>query len=147
MQLLSFHFVDNALIIEKTCGDWTQYKDEKCFKIFSKEEAQNYENAVKSCVQLDNTSTLITISNKEEEESIVNYLYNENKISNNIWLEAKRLKSSTFKWSDGSDMKYTNWAENNPTTESNTECVKMKSKFSFFVNEKSEGKWTNVPAI
>ncbi len=44
-------------------------------------------------------------------------------------------------------MKYTNWAENNPTTESNTECVEMKSKFSFFVNEKSEGKWTNVPAI
>jgi hypothetical protein len=129
------------------CGDWKSFKDEKCFKIFSKEEVLNYENAIKSCSQLDSTSTLITISSYEEQEFLANFLFNENKVVDSIWLGAKKSDSNAFKWTDGSNMKFTNWAENNPTTESNTECVEMKSKFSFFGSEKFEGKWANVPCL
>jgi hypothetical protein len=102
---------------------------------------------IKSCSQLDSTSTLITISSHEEQEFLANFLFYENKVVDSIWLGAKKSDSNAFKWNDGSNMKFSNWAENNPTTESNTECVEMKSKFSFFGLENFQGKWANVPCL
>jgi hypothetical protein len=94
---------------------------------------------------LDSTSTLITLSTKEEEDFVSNFLYKENKIVDNIWLGAKKLNNNLFKWIDGSDMKYSNWEEKNPSNDLKIECVEMKSKFSYFASETSEGKWANVP--
>jgi len=144
---LIFNIYELVLCIDQSlCGDWETFKDEKCFKIFSKEDLQTYENALKSCSQLEKVSTrLLTISSKEEQDFVSDFIFNKNKIKEDVWLGGKRVNSSSFKWSDNSDVKYTNWAENKPTKELNRDCIEMKSEFDFYSYDSSKGKWTDTP--
>jgi hypothetical protein len=72
---------------DSPCDDWEPYKDEKCIKIFDKVAAQ--EDAVKTCSQLESSSTLITIHSEEEQNFLSNLLFKVHKTVENVWIGAK----------------------------------------------------------
>ena len=48
------------------CGDWTQYKDIKCFKVIQ-QNATQYE-ALDKCFEMEKSSSLITIYDQDEQK-------------------------------------------------------------------------------
>jgi hypothetical protein len=117
------------------CGDWEPYKEEKCFKIFDKVGLQTYEDAEKTCHQQDNSSRLISIRFREEQEFITN-LFKTHRVVDNVWIGAKYIINK-FKWSDDSELVFTNWAEGSPKNKSD-HCVQLQS------DETTFGKWSDV---
>ncbi len=79
---------------------------------------------------MDSTSTLPTIYSQEEQNFLTKYLFDEIKIKSNVWLGAKRYDKNSFKWTDNSDTRYTNYAEKSPNRQRG-DCLKMQSGLGF----------------
>lgn len=121
------------------CGDWIPFKHDKCFKIFDKVGLQSFDDARKTCSDHGNSSRLIQINSLEEQEFVVNYLFQENHIVDNVWLGAKFVNNK-FKWEDNSDMDFTYWANGLPINMNSDYCVSMHS----FPEDGMVGKWADV---
>jgi hypothetical protein len=111
------------------CGDWNQYKDEKCIKILDKEKLVNFDDAHNSCLQADNESSILTIHSKEEQEFISEFVFKTNKVIENVWIALKN-SNNQFKWTDGSEVSFTNWAKGNPSNKTDHNCVQMMADSS-----------------
>ena len=73
------------------CGDWIEFKEEKCIKIFIQDDVQTYENAKRICVaREENESSLLVIQSEEEQQFIENLLFEDSEIVENVWLGIKR---------------------------------------------------------
>ncbi len=125
LNIFLFTKVSFSAIYSSLCGDWTQYKDEKCVKILDKEKLVFFEEAEKSCLQADNGSSILTIHSKEEQEFISEFLFNTNKIVENVWIGLKSTDNQ-FKWTDGSKMSFNNWAKGYPSNKTDYNCVQMR---------------------
>jgi hypothetical protein len=124
---------------DSQCGDWQQYKGEKCVKIINTEKTLSFDDAVKACLQADNASYLLTIHSKEEQDFISEFLFKTNKIVENVWLGLK--KDNNLKWSDDSNLDFANWLTGNPSNKSDHNCVQMLPESSPI------GKWSDIPCI
>jgi hypothetical protein len=109
--------------------DWNIYEEEKCIKIFDKKTLMTFDDAQKSCNQLGNGSTLLTIHSKEEQNLISNFLFKTHNIEDGIWLGLK-INNNSFEWTDGSQMSFTNWAKGNSSNKTDHNCVQMISDSS-----------------
>ncbi len=123
---------------DSQCGDWQQYKGEKCVKIINTEKTLSFDDAVKACLQADNASYLLTIHSKEEQDFISEFLFKAYRIVENVWLG---LKKDNLKWSDGSNLDFANWLTGNPSNKSDHNCVQMLPESSPI------GKWSDIPCI
>jgi hypothetical protein len=119
------------------CGDWQQFKDEKCVKIVGAEITLSFDDAEKACLQADNGSYLLTMHSKEEQDFISEFLFKTNKIVENVWLGLKK-NNNNFKWSDGSNLDFANWLTGNPSNKSDHNCVQMLPESSPI------GKWSDI---
>lgn len=72
------------------CGNWQNFKDEKCFKILE-EKFVDFDDAIKSCSQIDNSSEIITIHSKEEQDFISEYLFKTHKLVDNVWIGLRNI--------------------------------------------------------
>ena len=117
-----------------SCGDWNQFEDNKCLKVIEKKTTE--EDSIKSCKEEDSTSSLITIDNKEEQEFLNTFLEKYNNITANVWIGLK-YTDKAFKWLDGSDVNYTNWAED-AVKDGTLACVQMS-----IAKGSGLGKWTD----
>ncbi len=123
---------------DSQCGDnWQHYKDEKCVQIIGAQNTLSFDEAEKQCLQADNGSSLLTIHSKEEQDFISEFLFKTNKIVENVWLGLKK-SSNNFKWSDGSNIDFTNWLTGNPSNETDHNCVQMLPESSLI------GKWSDI---
>jgi hypothetical protein len=119
------------------CGDWQQFKNEKCVKILGEEKVMSFNEAEKACLQTDYGSYLLTMHSKEEQQFISEFLFKTNKIVENVWLGLKK-NNNNFNWSDGSNLDFTNWLTGNPSNKSDHNCVQMLSESSHI------GKWSDI---
>ena len=100
-----------------------------CFKIFEQIGVKNHEQASSICQ--DNNSTLITIHDKEKEDYLVEY-FKSQKIPNEVWIGVD-YRNKRYKWNDGSDVVYQNWAPGSPK-QMNDHCVQFDfSDDAFFL--------------
>ncbi len=111
-------------IKSSSCGDWKEYKDEKCIKILDKEKLVIFDDVEKSCLQADNESSILTIHSKEEQEFISEFVFKTNKVVGNVWIGLKN-SNNQFKWTDGSEIGFTNWEKGNPSNKTDHNCVQM----------------------
>jgi hypothetical protein len=133
--LSSSFTVGTTMADDSPCGDWEQYKDEKCIKVFDILETE--ENAEKTCNQEGN-GTLITIGSNDEQNFLSKLLFETHKVVDTIWVGAKK-SSNKFKWADDSDMIFSYWLGGYPNTKEDNICVEMMPEFL------SMGKWINEP--
>lgn len=99
---------------------------------------QTYDDAVKTCQQQDNGSSLVSIHYSEEQTFLSNLLFVQKKIADNVWIGAKFINSK-YKWiDDDSDLTFTNWFDGSPRNLSGY-CVQMNSDIA------SVGKWVDEP--
>ena len=132
LKIVILLFVLDNCASDSDCGDWTSYKDEKCFKVFDSESTEL--EAEGGCGRLGSGSVLARIKTAEEQELIHKYLKATN-IANNVWIGIKKTEN-TFKWLDETDVKYTNWAKDRPINNSNDyNCVEISLDPTLF------GKW------
>jgi hypothetical protein len=61
---------------------------------------------------------------KEEQEFISEFLFETNKIVDNVWIGLIR-NDNQLEWKDGSQIDFTFWAEENPSNKSDHDCVQM----------------------
>jgi hypothetical protein len=120
------------------CGNWEAYKDEKCIKIFDESKLFTLEDAEKSCSEADNGSSILTVYSIEEQDFVSEFLFKTHKIVDNIWLGLKN-NNNNFKWTDGTELKFTNWANGNPSKKTDFNCVQMSQESTPI------GKWQDVP--
>ncbi len=125
---------------ETDCGDWEPYKDGKCIKLIT--SLQSFFDAEKTCSS-NEESKLISIHNQDEQKVLENYLFKKRTLVDNIWLNAKSAdaaKKSPFKWADGSSLTFSNWAPENPKTNSSVDnCLQLHAE------DELRGKWSNEP--
>lgn len=117
------------------CGDWEQYKDEHCYKLF--DSFHTFSDAEKLCQT--NNSTLVVIHYAEEQNFLANFLFTKKKVVDNLWVGAKFVGIGLFQWEDHTTVKdYSNWAPGYPRNMTD-HCVQMSA------NEPNKGKWTDEP--
>jgi len=121
------------------CGDWVQYKEEKCFKIIGESTQTNVE-ALNICRAQnlnfqDFSATLVTIQSLEEQEFLTNYLFKTKQVVENVWLNMK-LNNSILQWNDNSSISYTNFGEGEPALEVGYDCIQMIA---------GKGVWSSEP--
>ncbi len=51
-------------------------------------------------------------------------MFKTNKVIENVWIALKN-SNNQFKWTDGSQMSFTNWAKGNPSNKTDHNCVQM----------------------
>jgi len=129
-------FYGLTMAADSPCGDWEPYKDEKCFKVFDNIVIE--EEAKKTCSQQETSATLVTIHSKDEQDFLSNLLFKTHKVVDAVWIGAK-YSINKFKWSDDSDLSFTNWAEGSPSNSSDKACLQMIPESS------SMGKWVDEP--
>ncbi|KAM4697889.1 lymphocyte antigen 75 [Rhinophrynus dorsalis] len=105
-------------------GQWIREKD-FCygfdvklynFSVFNSDEATNI------CHNLDPTSVLLTINDKEENDFIREYLKANAYITNRIWLGVSPSSTGKdLKWQDGSPVKFSSWK--NAQANANDQCA------------------------
>ncbi len=78
------------------CGDWEQYKDEHCYKLF--ETVQPYNDSEKICQS--NNSTLVSIHYAEEQNFLTNYIFSKKKVVESVWIGAKYVGNKLYQWVD-----------------------------------------------
>lgn len=110
--------------------------------MFDERGLQPYENAKAICALSDQEadSSLLMIDSKDEQEFLENYLFNQSKIVENIWLGAKRdNKTKQFYWDDLTKppLTFHKWTKLKDDPEN--ECVEMLADG----NEKKF--WINTP--
>jgi hypothetical protein len=122
--------LDEFIIADSLCGDWEPYKEDKYFKIIEKAGLQSYEDSEKTCQQQENSSSLISIRFKDEQEFISSNFLKTNNIANDLWIGLK-YANSKYKWIDDSDLGFTNWEQGSPKNKSD-HCVQMNSAENSF---------------
>jgi hypothetical protein len=95
-----------------------------------------FDDAEKSCNQLGNGSTLLTIHSKEEQNLISNFLFKTHNIVDGIWLGLK-INNNSFEWTDGSELRFENWVEGYPSNKTDHNCVQM------LANSSPIGQWVD----
>jgi len=116
------------------CNDWIQYKDIKCIKVLEKKSTEA--EALNTCTKLDQSSILLTIHSKEEQEFLNNLLEKYQNISLNVWLGMKF--NETFKWMDGTNTDFNNWSDD-AVRDGTEPCAEMS------LQKESLGKWDDIP--
>jgi len=124
------------------CQNWEIFKDELCYTLFSRIDHYAYENGERQCTSYYQASYLL-IRSQIEQDAVKNYLFTKSRVVNNVWLAAKYYPfEKKFKWSDGTDLTYTNWQAGYPKLDLITDyCVQLSS------DQKNLGKWIDVPCI
>lgn len=122
-----------ALADEGCEGGWTAYKDEKCLKIFQDSELLSYEDAETFCKEKYD-SNLISVD-LEEKQTFLETFLKSNNVADNIWIGLKYV-GNAYKWSDGSQLIYTNWDSGSPKNNSSY-CVQVET-------ENNYGIWSDV---
>jgi len=110
------------------------------FQVFFLSELKPKDDAEKFCKE--NNGSLITIGTNDEQAFLYDYLYTKSNIVDTIWLGAKRNSSGDkFKWTDGSDMFFSNWFEplKHLDEKDDYNCIEMMPE------QGAKGKWTNEP--
>ena len=101
---------------------------------------QTYDNAKTTCLQQESGNpSVIMINSLEEQKFIEKFLFDDNKIVDNIWLGAKRdSKTKKFHWDDVSNPSFTyeNWGRLNNNND--FECAEM------IPYGQEKGKWTDT---
>jgi len=120
------------------CGNWQSYRDEKCVKLLDTESFVTFEDAVKLCSQIDN-SELLTIHSKREQDFISEYLFENHKLKNGVWL-GLRTRSMSYEWLDSSSIPYTNWLNGKPSNKPDTNCVELEPITSQWSNDPCDDK-------
>src|SRR5689334_17435536 len=106
------------------CGDWESFKDEKCFKLFTKVAYE--EDAAAFCLKQNDGSILANIKTLEEHELIVKIL-KASGVADNIWIGTKK-QDGKFKYLDGKDLEYTNWQNGRPfPNKTGFDCVEVST--------------------
>ncbi|KAH9401819.1 chromatin-modulating protein mrc1, partial [Tyrophagus putrescentiae] len=129
--VVPFTLSDNST----NCGDWEQYKDEHCYKLF--DGLRSYDDAEKVCQT--NSGTLAVIHYVEEQNFLANYLFTRKKVVDNVWIGAKYIGNKLFQWEDHTPLTgsgYSHWAAGSPKNLTD-HCVEMVA------DEGSEGKWVD----
>ena len=118
------------------CGDWTQYKDKKCFKVLNKTATRG--EALRACLQFNKDSTLFLINDGEEQQFLNKLVEPFADISMNAWIGMTFFGRglSQIRRMDGTDSDYTNWSED-LRTEGRDPCVIMS------LMNRTLGKWTD----
>lgn len=141
LYILSFFALALA---QNNCGseDWKSFKDQYCYKLIK--TFTTWEDAHLICQEQsppgEPDSYPIHIRSPEEQEFISTYIFEELGALDSVWIGAERIEDengTTFRWSDGSDLTFTNWGESMPINDSVADAVEMKPGES--------GKWQNVP--
>jgi len=114
------------------CGDWQTFREEKCFRILDVEKLVTFDDALKSCSQID--SEILTIHSKEEQDFMSEYLFKTHKLANDVWI-GLRNTSGHFEWTDSSNNQYTNWRTGDPIIKPDYNCVQVESHTSQWANE------------
>jgi hypothetical protein len=117
------------------CGDasWTEFKDEKCYKLLQRLPMTQAE-ADLSCfsgrVSTFPTSTVLTIKSLEEQDFVFKWLAGNSSLPRNesVWLSAKRRIGREFEWSDGSSLNYSNWVGGVPGRKGGEDCVTLEGQ-------------------
>ena len=74
------------------------------------EKKATEEEALTNCSQIDQSSTLLTIHSKDEQQFLNNLLSKYKNISNNVWIGMSYI-NKTYRWRDGTETNFTNWSE------------------------------------
>jgi len=96
-----------------------------------------FENAEKSCNEQENSSNLVIIRSKDEQDFLSNLLFKTHKIIDNVWIGVK-FTNNKFKLIDDSELSFANWGQGSPRNETDY-CVQMQS------DESSIGQWIDEP--
>ena len=129
--LKNYSFFKGIINCLNFCGDWDQYKDNKCIKILNKKETAS--KSLEECLKLDNTSSLISISDQEEQDYINQMLKKYSNVSMFAWIGMKYNRKE-YKWMDGMDTQFDNWSDEAVRVGADA-CVKMSLMSGTF------GKW------
>ncbi|KAH9406650.1 hypothetical protein TYRP_013633 [Tyrophagus putrescentiae] len=118
------------------CGDWHQYREEKCIKILN--AAHTFDDAVELCRK--DGSELLLVTSAAEQDALDGYIFKEKQIADSVWIAAKmNTFSHMFKALDGIELSYTNWATGRPGSSLSRNCVQMSSE------AETLGKWMDEP--
>lgn len=128
---------------------WFKVKD-SCFKQL--QFPKTHEKAAQMCKQLKSKGEklrvkprLAIIKTVGEQKSLTGELYNELSGKWSVWLGARRVHgTNTFKWDDGNEMDWTNWAHNEPKSKkTGKNCVEL---FAFETSNTGNNtvKWRTV---
>ena len=72
---------------DNLCGDWDQYKDEKCIKVLN--GTLKFDDAIKACHLVAPEANLLSIRTAEEQVFTENLLFQKLKVHDTIWLGGK----------------------------------------------------------
>lgn len=126
------------------CGDWTVYSSEKCVKIFDIGPV-DIEKAEAVCrdVGPEDHSRLVTIKTMQEQQFLSEFVFEKNKVVDNVWLGIKPKGSTTeHQWVDKSALSFSNWAEGANTLNQEIVCAQMETGFE---ESRHPGVWSWAP--
>ncbi len=106
-----------------SCGDWEQYKDEHCYRLF--DSLVSFSDAEKVCQT--NNSSMVSIHYAEEQAFLSNFIFTKKKIVDNVWIGARYAGNGLYQWEDHSQLTvqgYSNWAPGFPKNLTD-HCVEM----------------------
>ncbi|CAG2175052.1 unnamed protein product [Oppiella nova] len=123
------------------CDNWITYKKEKCYKVVSKRVTKT--QALQECLTLDPKASLITISSKEEQEFITNFIANYSSITDKVWTGMNNSNVHS----------YSNWVDDTPYEYSTriydsyqgNRMVSIGFCVQMSVNVNFMGKWYSEP--
>ena len=121
------------------CGkDWISYSNTKCFRVLDRKGS--VDEAKGNCSELDERSTLITIESLNEQKFIENLVQKHNTLSDRVWIGLE-WNDNTFKWMDGSDVKYENRGEY--SNYFRNKDMRVNRCFQMSTIGKNLGKWSD----
>ncbi len=130
----NFCFADIVFAAADTspCGDWEQYKDEHCYKLF--DGLRSFSDSEKICQS--NNSTLVSIHYAEEQNFLTSYIFTKKKVVENVWIGARYSGRGLYYWEDHTQLSggYSNWGAGFPKNLTD-HCVEMHAE------EGSVGQW------
>jgi len=123
-------------------NSWEIFRDEHCYRIYDREKNFTYSNGERQCIDYYEASFPL-IRSRIEQDAVNNYLFTKLKIVNNVWLGAKyHPLEKKFKWTDGTDLIFTNWQAGYPKLDLITDyCVQLNA------DKNNLGKWIDVPCV
>jgi hypothetical protein len=83
-----------------------------------------FEEAKLLCSGEEESSKMIIIHSREEQEFISNYLFEYLGLANEVWIGLKKVDDE-YKWIDDSELNFTNWANGSPSNRSDYNCVQL----------------------
>jgi hypothetical protein len=149
ISIFAFQFSFNYATAQagECSAGWTQYADEKCYKLHKSFSTAT--DAIETCKA--SGGTLATIHEIEKQEFLQNLLFGESQVEIGVWIGLFRKSTTEFLWIDETPLQFANWGVGSPTELDGRNCVVMQSKFSktnhkdeILKLEDVEGKWKDV---